>query len=399
MRVVICCDQQPPAEMLRDSVTIAKALLERGHSVSFIVGDPVSLVEAAGSWVPDDIYEAPARRAPPNAIKKSPIVDGFADVMAVFGFDDKATLIVLASLWHRQLLALKPDVIVGFYTPVLWLVGPSVAPTFALGSGLMLPPLSGTSFPRLSSDSTPLADEKIMTANANAALKRIGQKPLVSLSEVLGRCTSILYGVPAFDPYLQLRRTPSAGLLGEEPKPTVPPPKERLAAFLDIYCPDIEQILFAISGVENIPIDVCVSGATSGIRQFLAQQPNIKLWTDYASLLACAANATALVHHGVQDVGQRCISLGRPQLLIPWTYEQEMFLKSVGWMDFTWVKRPGTSLQEMIGTLAAIPHQVSIAVAAQHRARELANTKLPDALPTIIQRVELAADVAESRRW
>src|SRR5262245_25666890 len=157
MRVVICCDQGTPSELVRNALTVGKALMERGHTVAYVVGDPVTLVYHAGSWTPNELCQAPVPRAVPGLVMKRPNMDGFADLMAITGFDDKATLLALASLWDRQLQTLKPDAIIGFYTPVLWLVGPAHAPTYALGSGLTLPPVLGTSFPRLSVDSTPLA--------------------------------------------------------------------------------------------------------------------------------------------------------------------------------------------------------------------------------------------------
>ena len=389
-RVVICCDHGAPAETLRDAVTVGSALMERGHEIAFITGDPISLIEAAGSWVPSDIFEAPVRRAVANLVMKPRAIDGFADFMAISGFDDKAALVVLASLWDRQLKALKPDVIIGFYSPLLWLVAPGHAPTFALGSGLMLPPTLGTTFPRLTADSTPLADETLMLNNANAVLARYGRKELAALSEVLDRCATILYGVPAFDPYLQVRRTLSAGLLGEEPTPTVPPAKQRLAIFLDVYCPNVEQVVLAIGSVNDILIDICVSGITTGMRRFLEEQPHVKVWSDYASLLSNAANASALVHHGVQDVAQRCISLGRPQLVIPWTHEQHIFNLTVEGMRFTWTKPPNTAIHDMAGTFSALLRDSSLAVEAQHQARQLASMNMPDALPDIIERIEEA---------
>jgi hypothetical protein len=390
-RIVICCDHGAPAEMQRDALTVGKALVEWGHSVAFVVGDPAALGESAGSWTLNEVYQAPVPRPVPNLVMNPPAVDGFADRMAMVGFDDKETLVTLASLWNRQLLALKPEAIIGFYAPILWLVGPAHASTFALGSGLMLPPIMGTSFPRLSAGSTPLADEARMLENANAALSRNGQPPLTALSGILERCISLLYGVSSFDPYIHQRRALSIGLLGEAPTPTVPPAKERLVAFLDAYCPNIEQIVLAIASLHYIPIDVCISGATTSMRRFLEQQPHVTVWKDYASLLADAASASALVHHGVQDVAQRAISLGRPQLIIPWTREQEIFNAITQWMGFSTTKGPMTSIEEMSFALRDITRSQSLTVAAQHHARQLANTHLPDALPKIIELVEKSA--------
>jgi hypothetical protein len=388
MRVVICWDQAVPAELVRDALTISKALMDRGHTIIYLVGDPATLVDCAGSWTPSELHQAPVLRAAPHLVMRRSPVDGFADLMATVGFDDKQTLITLASVWDRQLQSLKPDIIVGFCSPVLWLVGPGHAPTVALGNGFTLPPVLGTSFPRFSVDSTPLAEEGLMLDNANAVLSRLGRPSLAALSEVLGGCTSVLYGLPAFDPYLQLRSTITTGLLGYRPNPAVPPAKQRLAAFLDAYCPGIEMIILALAGFDKIPVDVCISGAMPGMRRFLEQQEHVTVWNDYGTLLEQATETSGLVHHGVQDVAQHCLSIGRPQLIIPWTREQEILNHMVGWMQFSWMKPPTVPIDEMARTLRDFLCDPSLTIAAQHHARQLANTRLTDALPTIVECIE-----------
>lgn len=391
MRVAICCEMGAPSELVRDGLRIGRALMGRGHVVQFVVGDPIALVDFAGGWTPAELYQAPVIRPAPHLVMKRPPIDGLADVMASMGFDDKQTLLTLATVWDRQLAALKPDVVLAFYAPVPWLVGPGHAPTFALGNGFTLPPPVGTSFPRLRAESTPLADPETLLENANAALGRLGQASLAGLSDIFERCVAIHYGVPAFDPYLQIRRTLTAGLFGEAPAPAVPPVEPRLAAFLDVHCPGIEMIVLALAGFGRTPVDVCVSGATAGMRRFLEQQPHVRVWADQAALLARAASATVLVHHGVQDVAQRCLSLGRPQLVIPWTHEQEVFNEMVRWMSFSWTKAPTVSIDEMAGTFRAALKDNSLVVSAQHHARQLAGADLPDALPGIVERIEKAA--------
>src|SRR5262249_2600243 len=130
------------------------------------------------------------------------------------------------------------------------------------------------------------------------------------------------------------------------------------------------------------------------MRRFLEQQPHVKVWKDYATLLEQAVNGSAIVHHGVQDVAQRCISLGRPQLLFPWTQEQKIFDASTRWMAFSWQKEQAVPVQEIADTLRGLLRDTSLVVAAQHHARQLANTNLPDALPGIIERIEAAAPAA-----
>jgi UDP:flavonoid glycosyltransferase YjiC (YdhE family) len=200
----------------------------------------------------------------------------------------------------------------------------------------------------------------------------------------------MLYGVPAFDPYLQVRRNISMGLLGHEPTPTVPPAANRLVAFLDIYCPGIETLILALAAFKEAPIDVCVAGATANMRRFLDQQSHITVWKDYPSMFGQVEISTAVVHHGVQDVAQRCMSFGRPQLVLPWTAEQGIYTSTAQWMGFFYTKAPTVSIEEMVGTLRALLRDSSLVVAAQHHARQLADANLPDALPEIITRIESA---------
>lgn len=392
MRILVSLDYGAPTELIRDALTVGAALEAKGHKAIYVVGDPVAFVDQAGSWTPSELHQAPVLSATPSLVMKRPPVDGFADQMAMAGFDDRQTLQTLASIWHRQLEGLKPDLIVGFSTPVLWLIGQFHAPTVAIGNGFSVPPVLGTSFPRMSVNSTPLADENVMLANANAVLARFGMPALAALSEVMKACTPILYGPPTLDPYLQLRRTLTIGLLGDSPQPTIPPTKPRLAVFLDVQCPGVEAIVLAVSGLGAIPVDINISGVTTGMRRFLEQQPHIKFWTSHAALLAQVETASALVHHGVHDVAQRCLTKGRPQLMIPWKREQEILTYMVGWMSFSWTKPATTEVSEMSAAMRDLLRDNSLVVAAQHHARQFADTNLPNALPVIVEQLEKLAE-------
>jgi hypothetical protein len=389
-RVLLCCDYGAPAELLRDSLTLGKALADRQCHVSYAVGDPVSLADFAGSWVPGELHQAPVLRSAPQLVMKRPPIDGFADVIAAAGFDDKATLFTMVDIWMRMISSIKPDVIYGFYSPIVWMLGPSAARTVALGNGYGLPPALGNSFPRLTSDSSPIAADNVMLANANAALTRLGQPQIAALSEILTRCTMLLYGSPSFDPYLQLRRTLTVGLLGGSPSPVVMGPAPRLAAFLDVSCPGVESMVLALAGTATTPVDVFINGPTAGMRRFLEQHAHVKLWNEHAALLEQAASASAIVHHGEQDVAQRALSLGRPQLIVPWTREQQMTAEMMKWMGLLWTKTPNVSVEEFAGTFRAILRDGSLVVAAQHHARQLANSGMPDALPALLKPLDEA---------
>ena len=107
-----------------------------------------------------------------------------------------------------------------------------------------------------------------------------------------------------------------------------------------------------------------------------------------ATNAAQVETASALVHHGVQDVAQRCLTKGRPQLMIPWKREQEILTYMVGWMSFSWTKPSSTEVSETAVTLRDLLRDNSLTVAAQHHARQFAATNLPNALPIIVERLE-----------
>lgn len=395
LRLAIGCDLDAPSESLRDALRIGDALEGRGHQVIYLAGDPIALVDQAGSSITSELHQAPARRAAPHLVMKRPSTDGFADRLAVTGFDDKQTLMTLASVCNAELAGIQPDAIIGIGTPILWLVGRSHAPTFAVGNGSMLPPALGTSFPRLTANSTPVADDNAMLSNANAVLSRMGEPSLAALGELVTECRPILYGLSALDPYLQLRSGHTSGLLGVTPNPSLPPESERLAAFLDVNCPNIEMLILALAGLgRDVPLDICITGATAGMRRFLQQQPHVTLWPNYTSLMARAERASVLIHHGVQDVTQQCLVLGRPQLVLPWTVEQEMLNYMVGWMGITWSKSPTISIEEMAATLHDLLRDTSLPVSAQHHSRQLAQTDIGDALPAMIEQIEKVRELA-----
>ena len=395
LRVVIGCDLDAPSELLRDALRIGGALTRHGHQVNYLVGDPIALVDQAGSSITSGLHQAPTMRAAPHLVMKRPPIGGYADRLAVLGFDDKQTLMTLASVWNAELTNIQPDAIIGIGTPVLWLVGRAHAPTFAVGNGCMLAPPLGNSFPRLTPNSTPLADDNAMLANANAVLSRMGQPSLATLGELSSDCQPMLYGLSALDPYLQLRSGRTTGLLGTAPNPSPLPERERLAAFLDVNCPNVEMLILALAGFgRDIPLDICITGATAGMRRFLQQQPHVTLWPNYASLIEQAQRASVLLHHGVQDVTEQCLVLGRPQLIIPWTAEQEMLNYMVSWMGITWSKPPTISIEEMAATLQDLLRDTALLVSAQHHARELAGTDIGDALPAMIERIESVPEFA-----
>lgn len=397
-KIVVCCPSDEGADGLDDALLLGRSLLSKGYEVAFIAGDPARLTGHSGGWMPSELHQAPMRRPGPQLVMKAPSPDGLADAMALQGFDDKRTLLTLAHMWSRLFTLLRPDAILAFDAPLAWLVGPGHAPTFACGNGAALPPIADTSFPRLRPQSTPLADEELMLANANAALSMLGHSSLAALSDVLGQCTEMLYGVPALDPYLPLRRSITTGLLGEEMVATNTPVEPRLTVMIDAYCPGIETVILALTGFGQTPVNAWLFGGSATMRRFLAHQPHIQLWDDKAALLSEVSGSSVLVHHGEQTAAEFALALGRPQFVIPWTAKQNLLLQQLRPMGQTWEKLPSVPVEEMAGAFRAVLKDHSLVTSAQHHARQLLAMNLPDALPNFMERIEsVIKDVSSLR--
>jgi hypothetical protein len=60
----------------------------------------------------------------------------------------------------------------------------------------------------------------------------------------------------------------------------------------------------------------------------------------------------------------------------------------IGWMSFSWTKPPTTQVDEMAATFRDLVRDSALTVAAQHHARQFADTDFPNALPAIVEQIE-----------
>ena len=193
-----------------------------------------------------------------------------------------------------------------------------------------------------------------MLANANAVLSRLGRPALASISEVLAGCTSLLYGLPAFDPYLQLRRTLTLGLLGDTPKSHSSPSRAALGRVSRRQLP-WRRDDHAGGGVQLSCPPMFTSAARRWrMRRFLEQQPNVTVWNDHAALLEAARKCQ---RSGASRRAGHCATLhlaGSSATHYPVDTRAGNLNHVMGWMGFTWMKPPDVSIEEMAGTFRDI---------------------------------------------
>jgi len=329
----------------------------------------------------------PLLREPPALIMKRRGPSGLDDAMAIAGFANSSHLAMLCGIWSRQLELLRPDVIVGFNSPLIWLIGAAFAPTFAAGSGNFLPPVLGSGFPRISATAPPLAADHVMIRNASAILENLKLPALEGLSDVISRCRQLLYGLPQLDPYLQLRKRPSLGVLGPPAVMAPTATKKRVAAFLDVFCPNIEALLLGLAGTDRIECDLHVSGATAGMLRFLQQQPNLKVWADCEQLIAQTGTMAGLIHHGEPDLVELALMSGLPQLALPFADHQGLVVGNFVWMGCVSKAAASESIADNSGLFRSFVKNASLTVHARHHAAQLQASGVQNALPLFVEEI------------
>jgi hypothetical protein len=391
MHILIACETASIAAAMRDALRLGRELTGRGHRISYVMGDPFAFAEYGSPVHPDTALPAPLLREPPELILKRRPPSGFDDIMAISGFANSAQLQALAKSWATQLELLRPDAIVGFSSPLLWLVGPCFASTFAAGSGDLLPPAIGSGFPRLSASAPPLAADHAMIANANLVLQHLGAKPIDSLADLLERCQPLLYGLPWLDPHLQLRRQPSLGMLTEPPTVAPVAAKKRIAAVLDVFSPNIEALLLGLAGVDDIELEIFLAGATAGMTRFLGQHKHVSVARDFSDLASRLGQMSGLIHHGDSDLAEIAMALGVAQLTLPFLPHQQNAVGNFEWMGSMAKASPSDAIAANADMLKWFAGNMSLVVHAQHHARQMKATGLAWALPAIVDRIERAA--------
>ncbi|MFC6777073.1 hypothetical protein [Methylobacterium gregans] len=156
-------------------------------------------------------FQAPHHRTqlPPGTTFRA---RGYADMMAVTGYQSVEGLLPTVLGWDALIDAVRPDVVVADYAPMLALAAHGRVPLVAIGDGFVLPPTEGDRFPVLRAG-TAMADEAVLARNAGLVLVTRRQTGLVSLPKLIGGQARVVCTYPESDVYAGQRETPAAGPL------------------------------------------------------------------------------------------------------------------------------------------------------------------------------------------
>jgi len=375
-------------DLLLDAADIAYALIDRGHEVRIAVGDPVTLATVLDVRLADSILPAPVPPLRPDLVMKPPKEGGITDKFVVQGFGSPAVLSALAITWRNLIAAVSPAVVISLGAPVLSFAARGHTRLLVAGSCETMPPFDTELLPRLHANVAPTMEDTQILLNANLVARTIGAAVVASPAELLRGDDNVVYGLAQFDPYGALRRTPPCGPMAALPSPAVPATRPAATVILDVYFPGIETLLLALTDFGRTPVHVYIRGMTRHMHAYLAQSPAIVVHASLAEALATAADATYVLHHATARTAALCLGLGVPQILLPFTVEQNAVADMLQRMNAGFRLQMGTDPTAIADTLLHLFRNLDMVQNAQHAARQLALDPPAAAIPKIAQALE-----------
>lgn len=362
-KIVIASSSIAGAHNYYEATLIGRALSAAGFEVLHIVDDIPAMKAAADN--PDELVVAQAPVLEKKSVTRNPAGTGIQDLalqLAQSGFADPESLRPLARAWTALLRSVHADAIISLSASVAWLVGPHLAPTFAVGSGRSLPPNVPTASPSREDG----GGIRSMLAATNAVLDELQFERIAALPDILWRCQQLHFGLDLLDPFAAARQTPSAGVL--VPAPTTPfdPEKQRLSVFLDARYPRIDLVVLALTGLAELRLDVFVQNMSTAIERYLSSLPHVSLHRTPGPALVQAKYAAAIVHHGDLLAAEQGLMFGRPHMVLPWTDEQKLVLECLKQVGVAWWKEPGRPIDELASTVRGVLEDPAIRFAAEN---------------------------------
>src|SRR5262249_45146294 len=130
----------------------------------------------------------------------------YADILAAVGFGRVSTLRPVVCAWRSILEAIKPDLVVSDYSPLLCLAPLAQVPMLAIGDGFVQRPGGADRYPRLRPGETGLPDESAMLTVVTEVQATLGRPLPSSLPRITQGDGQILTVLDELDVYARRRR-------------------------------------------------------------------------------------------------------------------------------------------------------------------------------------------------
>lgn len=295
-------------------LTMGRILDKRGHRVVLVVRDVMGATFALRNQTGFSILQAPVWRAGKER-RAGEALTGYGDFLGSVGLDDPDEIARVIGAWHRIMDNLMPDLIIAHNSPGICLAASGRVPVIAIGDGYTVPPAGVEAFPELIAGRQPKYDQEDLLGNVNAVLSQNRAprlRTLPSLFYTAGRFPCVL---PALDPYRGWRSRPARGPMDALPAAAQVP--EAPSAFVSLATEfyEADGVLTALVQ-RGLPGVAFLRGISADFLRGLTW-PGITLLTKGPDPRQAIRDSSVVIHDGLVGMTTLCVSIGRPQLIVP----------------------------------------------------------------------------------
>lgn len=281
------------------------------------------------------LLQAPRWNIPSDpAVRRIP-THSFADVLRLIGYGQRGSLARRLTAWEGILETVRPDVVVGDFSPTLNLAARGRVPGVAVGNGYTIPP-PGRPMPPIrpwqdSLERFSLDHEAQLLDAANAALRARDAAPIDYLADAFSGDATFVFSLPLVDPYARFRTAPTLAPFnmprGIRPRPW----EERRAAGVFLYLPAGHAHLrttleaLAASGAAG---EAYVGDLPAGAERQFAK-PGLAVHAEPQDFAAVMPAVRLVIHHGGLSTAVAALMAGTPQLILPWNLEHLVTARAV----------------------------------------------------------------------
>jgi len=250
----------------------------------------------------------------------------YADILALFGFDNPPALTLMTAGWQDLFDLVKPDLIVADHSPTAALAAFGVNPVVMVGNGFTLPPDDLDEYPMLIENTEPLVPQsRLLEVIHEVQVNRKRPAP-GTLSGLLSVAFRGVLSFSEFDIYADVRSEKTLGRLEALPG-YIPRQAERsVYAYLHDHNPDLRTIVDALTKV-----DAEVSCYVSGYPEIgaILSRGGVNVLDAPVDLTQALPQTSVVVSHASMGMAHAGLAAGRPQLVLPHDLEKDCVARAL----------------------------------------------------------------------
>jgi len=311
---------------------IARAFRERGAEIFLALQESEradAFWNASTGRLPDGYHLLPIPnwRMPTDPKARQVPTHSFADVLTLIGYGNELGFAARLEAWRGLLAAVRPDLVIGDFSPTLNIAARGHAPSLTIGNGYTMPP-GGRGMPPIRPwqaklEAFSIDHEARLLEIINKVLRLRGEEKLDFLSDAFHGDRSFPLTLPLVDPYAKSRSEqtlpPFNMPTGIRPLPLDQRVKDGVFFYMPYSHPCLRPVLDALKQ-SKLDVRAYISGLSP---QQAAQYSTSSFQVSPTPLPfnEIMPKARLLVHHGGLSTAVAGAMAGTPQAIIPWNLE------------------------------------------------------------------------------